>query len=590
MSSGLESCCWGVKFQFRGLDFFSKNDEMGSTLIREELEKSNLRIENISELISYSKLKNIKIGFSFFSIRDLEFFKSNNNWSLDFIKIPSSEFRNIKLINFAKKHSEIVMVSYGGGGESEIQDCIVKSQFRDTDVIFHCISNYPVSIGNQQLDFLNRINNNTMAQKGYSSHDENWEVNLIAASYGISFIERHLCESKNDVGLDITTSSDPEELRKLVNLTSNFQRIIRCDERIPNQGEILNVRNLGTSLYASSDLTEGTEISSLNLIERSPAVGLSLTDFTNLKSKVLVKPLKKGAPILNHHFIKTDSSVSKEYSSFANKNRFSLPVRLHDFTQIAEKFNLNNYELHFSYKEIKFLVDKGLEDLLLKINKSYKISIHLPDYISKDELINPLSKNKNVRNQSKKIIDFCVFLARQIELKTKKQCLIVGSFSMNEYEEREEFYLNFKKYVSDIESSSGILILAQWLPKMAWYFGGSVEVDLFSSGDDIEMCKKFKVQICLDIAHLILSANYYKEDWKVWYNRLIHLTKHIHLSDAVGIDGEGVPFGQGDLHSINEIIQHSSIKVLEIWEGHLNDGEKFLDALEYLYTISEKQL
>ena len=75
---------------------------------------------------------------------------------------------------------------------------------------------------------------------------------------------------------------------------------------------------------------------------------------------------------------------------------------------------------------------------------------------------------------------------------------------------------------------------------------------------------------------------YFKDNKKIF--------KHIHLSDAKGIDGEGVPFGEGDIHSLEEILNHSSVKVLEIWEGHLNGGEKFIDALEYLHESLVKQL
>ena len=60
------------------------------------------------------------------------------------------------------------------------------------------------------------------------------------------------------------------------------------------------------------------------------------------------------------------------------------------------------------------------------------------------------------------------------------------------------------------------------------------------------------------------------------------LQKHIHLSDGEGISGEGVEFGSGDLKNINQILQSKSTKVLEVWEGHHNNGEKFYDALKYL--------
>ena len=46
--------------------------------------------------------------------------------------------------------------------------------------------------------------------------------------------------------------------------------------------------------------------------------------------------------------------------------------------------------------------------------------------------------------------------------------------------------------------------------------------------------------------------------------------------------GEGVEFGSGDLKNINQILKSKSTKVLEVWEGHHNNGEKFYDALKYL--------
>lgn len=579
----VESGCWGVKFQFRGDDFFSKNDEMGSTLIREELENSNLKSEWILELINFCRKKEIKIGFSFFSIRDLHLFMKKPEWNLDFIKIPSPEFRNINLIHEAKKYSKVVMVSYGGGEEDEILNCIKKSEFRKNDVAFHCISNYPTSAGNQQLNFLSRINNNSDILKGYSSHDEDWEINLLAATYGIDFIERHLCESKEDIGLDISTSSDPKEFKKLIYLLSKFQEIKECTKREPNQGEILNVRNLGTSLYSSTNLQKGSIVHKKNIIEKSPAIGLTMSEFLELKSRVLLKPLIKGESLLKGHFVDLHNEINVKNIDFANKKRLSLPVRLHDFEAIANKFKFNYYELHLSYKELKSLSDNGFEKLLSTIKKSYTVSIHLPDYISKDELISPFSNTIKIKKESRNIIDCCVRLAKDIELKTKKQSLILGSFSMNEFDNKDEFYLKYKNYINKIKDLTGISILAQWLPKMAWYFGGSVKVDLFSSKEDIELCLKYEIPICLDIAHLILSANYYDKNWKDWYDKLIPLCKHIHLSDAVGVDGEGVSFGKGDIHSIGQMLAHDSIKVLEIWEGHLDEGEKFSEALNYLF-------
>ena len=36
-------------------------------------------------------------------------------------------------------------------------------------------------------------------------------------------------------------------------------------------------------------------------------------------------------------------------------------------------------------------------------------------------------------------------------------------------------------------------IVAQWLPKKAWYFGGTVLVDLFCSKEDIDLCLEYDI-------------------------------------------------------------------------------------------------
>ena len=584
-----QSNCWGVKFQYRSDNFFAKNDEMGSTLIREELQKSNLQDEWIPSLIKYANGLNLKIGFSFFKEKDLIDFFDVKGFKSDFIKIPSPEFRNLSLIKKAKNYAPI-MISYGGGEEDEIRHYIELSELSSNDVVFHCISNYPIAIGNQQLEFLNRLKTFSNAQTGYSSHDEEWEINLFAAQYGIKYIERHLCESKQDIGLDISTSSDPSEFKRLNHLLNNYNSILQSNKRTPNQGEVLNVRNLGTSLYAKRKISEGKKLSVEDFEEKSPRIGITKEEFKLYENQTIKHSIKKGHALTESHFKLGKSNLSNEYINFSNQNKLSLPVRLHDFYFFKNRFKFNKYEFHLSYMEIFELEENGYDSILNIISKHETYSIHLPDYISKDELINPFSENLFVKETSERVINTCLRLALNLEEKTGNKCLVLGSFSMNSFNTKDEFYKNFSDFISCLKNTFGIEIIAQWLPKKAWYFGGCVLVDLFCSYEDIKYCIKYNIPICLDTAHLILSANYFNEDWKNWFYKLIPLCKHIHLSDAEGTDGEGVEFGKGDIHSLKEIMEVDCIKVLEIWEGHLNQGEGFEKSLKYLLNETENPL
>jgi len=570
--------CWGVKFQYRNEKFFSKNDEMGSTLVRSELSKSNFQLHWIDTIIEECKKNKIKIGMSFFRKEDLEFF-SKKNKKIDFIKIPSPEFRNIELIKMAKKLSRQVIVSYGAGNEKEIKYCIKKSNFRKTDCIMHCISNYPTSTGEQQMEFLGRLKKISNCRIGYSSHDEDWEVLITSFQYGINFVERHFCESKKEIGLDISSSSDVEEFKKIVKIANSYTEILYAKKRVANQGEILNARNLGCSLFYKKSYKSGKIIRLKDMIEKSPATGLRKNEFIRLKNHKLINDVNQGEVVIKSNFIK-QNSPSKKMENFMEKYQISLPVRLHDFKNIRDRFGTRFFEMHLSYDETKKL-SKDKNFIKNHVMEDDVISIHLPDYIDKDNLIDPFSKKKYIVKESKYFINTLVKKAIEIEKITNNKVKLVGSFSVTNGN-KEKFYNNLSKMISYYKNNYNVEILAQWLPKKAWYFGGSAILEVFCNPEDLNLVKKFSIPLCLDISHLILSANYFNENWEQWYKKLVPLAKHIHLSDGEGISGEGVKFGSGDLRNINNILNFPGIKVLEVWEGHHNNGEKFFEAIKYL--------
>ncbi len=580
------SNCWAVKFQYRpDENFFSENDEMASTLIKAELSRSNLKENWIDELISYAKEKKIKIGFSFFRKKDLESFFSKNR-QIDFIKIPSAEFRNIQLIKEAKQTKLPVFVSYGGGNEEEIFKSIEDSKFDKNDCIMHCISNYPTILGNQQLDFLKKLKAKDICKVGYSSHDKEWEVNLLSLFYDIDYIERHICEDKNDLGLDISTSSDFDEFLKLSNFINNFNNILNSKERRVNQGEIINVRNLGSGLYFDRDYSKGTNISIDKLDELSPATGLRLSEINSIKDFTLHLDVKKGDP-LTHNHINGLKSLDPDLYEFRKMHNISIPVRVHDFSNLKQRFGNGLFEFHLSYKEVNFLAT-NFSDIKENISIKDNFSIHLPDYINQDYLIDPLSKDKEVRNESIRLIESCINLSKSISNITGKKTLVLGSFSKRPAD-KDSFYSEFKNFIYNIESSHEVKLLAQWLPKKAWYFGGTVILDQFCEPDDEDYLKKYKIPLCLDIAHLILSNNYFKKDWYESYLNLHEITEHVHLSDAAGTDGEGVEFGTGALKNVKELLNFEKIKVLEVWEGHHNFGQKFEQGLNFLRDEYKKK-
>ena len=80
-----------------------------------------------------------------------------------------------------------------------------------------------------------------------------------------------------------------------------------------------------------------------------------------------------------------------------------------------------------------------------------------------------------------------------------------------------------------------------------------------------------------------MAANYQSAEPGQWLRKLSNMAGHFHISDAIGVDGEGVPFGDGDLgSSLLDILGYRERKVIEQWEGHLNDFAGFKTAVNFL--------
>ena len=99
--------------------------------------------------------------------------------------------------------------------------------------------------------------------------------------------------------------------------------------------------------------------------------------------------------------------------------------------------------------------------------------------------------------------------------------------------------------------------------------------------------KNFSIPICLDICHFgmcFFAESLKKEN----FDELLSLAGHIHLADSVGIDGEGIQIGKGDYQNkyfLQKSFNSKLIKVIEVWQGHLNSYKGFHDAIKYSINL-----
>lgn len=571
----------GIKFQYRNLKnaYSIGSNEIGDEILRYEIRKNFLTPNEINELTVYAKTLNLKVGISFFTKLDVfDFIEQINQF--DFFKIPSVELMNFELVSYLDKFSVPLFISTGAHFEFEIEQSLKVYESMNWYPL-HCVSNYPVLPHNSNFAYIKTLCEKYKRPAGLSSHERYWESILISLKYGPRVIERHISLNTNELGLDQTASSNLVEFARMVELISGYFTDTGYvdDQRVPNQGELINRQNLGRSFYAEKKLSAGTTLKLNDLSYRAPNIGLSYLPAT-LKNKKLIRDVESGSAITESCFLPEVELTEKELA-FAHESNLAIPTRLYDFKKITTTIPTKKIELHLSYGDIKYINNSELDF------QNYELTVHLPDYISSLELIDPYSPNPEIVEKSIRIIDAVSKFVSMEQNKSGLKIEIVGSFSNVGSQDSQLYYEKYIELISNLRKKD-IFLNLQWLPPFAWYFGGSQKINIMNSIDDIYFIKKYNIPVCLDISHLILGANHFGFLAENLLKEIEQQVSFFHISDSIGVDGEGIQFDSKN--SPNNRIFRTTLtsrkrKTIEVWQGHLENAKGFKLAIKELYKI-----
>jgi N-acetylneuraminate synthase len=385
---------------------------------------------------------------------------------------------------------------------------------------------------------------------------------------------------KKGLGLDHSSSSTPGEFRAMCEIGRSLPQIVAGnDVRVPNQGELVNMQNLGRSYYTVRDLPEGYRVTNADVRYRAPKVGLGRDEIDAVLGKPLVRAMPAGTPLVRSAF--TDPEKLPEHViEFARERLLSIPVRLHDLDFLQKEIPVSAFEFHLSFKE----VISGLDTAGIDPAKRY--SVHLPDYINSTQLIDPFSKDARQREDSLEILDRTIDFAARLQDVTKAPVPVVGSFSVVN-DGIQAFYADYARLARKYRAQ-GVQLLPQWLPPIAWYFGGSVRLDTFNALSDAVALKDHDIKICMDVCHLFMGRNFHGFSSDKMLEDLLPLIGHYHIADAAGFDSEGLQIGEGESHNlpaIKRVLAGDHLKVIEVWQGHFDRGAGFKKALTTLHRV-----
>jgi N-acetylneuraminate synthase len=360
---------------------------------------------------------------------------------------------NYNLIKYLKKKNSLLIVSFGGRNFYEIKkivkDCALNNK---NTVLLHCISNYPTSERNSNLGFIDTLKKNFKNCKiGYSSHESTIISSILCLSKKVDFVERHITLNKKSKGLDHSSSSDYDELRLFQNYNKHFKSIFFEKKKMySNQGEIINIQNLGASYYFKKNVKTGSLLKIKDLELRQPNVGITDLNLENYIKKKLITNAIKNEPLTESYF--KVQEINHELIKKFNKNNFSLPIRPRDYKNISNQIPLDNYEMHMTFKDINNFKLKQFDKKFIKYKN---FTIHMPDYCDTSSIIDFFSNNKILRKKSIDILNKTIKIAQLISsINIKTVNIIVSLAKLNSKDDRFIYYKKIKNLVKKIKKNT----------------------------------------------------------------------------------------------------------------------------------------
>jgi N-acetylneuraminate synthase len=390
-------------------------------------------------------------------------------------------------------------------------------------------------------------------------------------------------------GSDHKISLLPDEFRQMVEGIRQIELALgTAAERRMTQGELMNRTSLAKSLVAARDLAPGEVISDGVIDVKSPGRGVQPNRRAELIGKTVRRPMKAG-----DFFFASDIDgsgvVPRDYRF---KRKWGVPIRYHDFRRIMTKTNLDFLEFHFSFKDL----DEDVAQFFPEPITTHDLVVHSPDLFHGDHLLNLCTEDETYRRRSIGELQRVIDITRQLKTffpRAGDRTIVIaslGGFSkdapLSDSEVRRQYEI-----VADSLSKldrNGVELLPQTLPPFPWYFGGQLYANLFVRADDTAaFCRETGSRLCFDICHSKLTANHTGESFIDFCREIAPYTRHLHVADASGVDGEGLQIGEGDMDfsAIAEVLDRFAPEasfIPEIWQGHKNDGEGFWVAAERL--------
>ena len=253
------------------------------------LKKLELSFEDFKELKYYASKCNVMFISSPFDIKSVDLLEELN---VPLYKLGSGELNNFELIDYVQKKDKLMILSTGMATLEEIKETYDFIDKKEDLVILHCITGYPTSFNEANLNFIKTLQKEFDVPIGFSDHSPGIELPIAAVALGACVVEKHFTLDKSLDGPDHKASLNPNEFKAMVDAIRNVEIAMGDGVRKFSDNELEIKKIARKSIVLNQDVSKDMIIERRMLSIKRPGNGIPPKFIDDVVGKKLIKDLK----------------------------------------------------------------------------------------------------------------------------------------------------------------------------------------------------------------------------------------------------------------------------------------------------------
>ena len=247
------------------------------------------------ELFKYGKSLGIKVFSTPFDDTAVDFLEK---LKCPIYKIASFEMTDLNLVKKVSQTKKPIIISTGMANLEEIEMTVkvAKKNGAKDITLLYCVSNYPSSISDFNLNNIKILKDKFKCRVGISDHSTDNRVAIASVACGAEVIEKHIALDNQKKGLDIDFSIKGREIKKLRNDVDIAFNLLGKNIFFRNKNENKS-KIFRRSIFTTKKIKKGQKFTKNNLKVVRPGYGIEPKYFNKILNKKSPKNIDKHEPL-----------------------------------------------------------------------------------------------------------------------------------------------------------------------------------------------------------------------------------------------------------------------------------------------------